>query len=55
VKRGAVGDRVRIALVCSECDARNYQTKKAKKESARLELKKFCPRCERHTVHQESK
>jgi len=45
---------VRVALVCSECDARNYQTTK-KKTGERLELKKYCPHCERHTLHRESK
>lgn len=50
-----MGERVRVALVCSECDARNYQTTKSRTSSERLEIKKFCPRCEKHTVHRESK
>ena len=50
-------ERVRVALVCSECGARNYQTTKARKSGnrERLELKKFCSTCKRHTVHKESK
>ena len=52
-----MGDRQRVALVCSECGARNY--KKTKKlepgQTERLALKKFCPACKRHTVHRESK
>jgi large subunit ribosomal protein L33 len=50
-----MSERTRVALVCSECDARNYQTTKSKKKAERLELKKYCPRCERHTIHRESK
>jgi large subunit ribosomal protein L33 len=49
-----VADRVRVALVCSECDARNHHTTK-KKSAKRLEIKKYCPRCGRHTLHRESK
>ena len=47
-------ERVRVALVCSVCDARNYQTTK-RKTAERLELKKFCPTCDKHTLHRESK
>jgi len=52
-----VGDRQRVVLVCEVCDARNYQTTKARKvgQSERLALKKFCPKCNRHTTHRESK
>jgi large subunit ribosomal protein L33 len=51
-----MSDRVRVALVCSECGARNYHTTRqndAKKP--RLEIKKHCATCNRHTVHKESK
>jgi len=52
-----VGERVRIALVCDECGARNYQTTKSRKkqQGERLTIKKFCPKCNRHTPHSESK
>ena len=50
-----MSDRVRVALVCSECDARNYQTTKPRTKTERLEIKKFCKRCDKHTVHRESK
>jgi large subunit ribosomal protein L33 len=49
-----MAERARVALVCEECGARNYQTTKARKQE-RLTLKKFCPTCNRHTVHKESK
>jgi large subunit ribosomal protein L33 len=48
--------RVRVTLVCSECKQRNYDTKKNKKNDPdRIELKKYCRFCRKHTVHKESK
>ena len=48
--------RVKVTLVCSECKQRNYDTKKNKKNTSdRLELKKYCRFCRKHTVHRESK
>ena len=44
-----------ILLACSECKRRNYATEKNKKKhKGRLELKKFCPWCHKHTVHKET-
>jgi len=43
-----------VLLACSECKRRNYATEKNKKKSKdRLELKKFCSGCRKHTVHRE--
>ncbi len=45
-----------ITLACSECKNRNYTTTKNKKTmSEKLELKKFCPACRKHTPHKEAK
>jgi large subunit ribosomal protein L33 len=45
-----------ITLECSQCHQRNYATtKNIKTTKDRLELKKYCPRCKKHTVHKESK
>ena len=45
-----------IALACTECKRRNYSTTKNKKKtSERLELKKFCPSCRKHTEHKETR
>jgi large subunit ribosomal protein L33 len=48
-------DRIEIALACSECDTRNYKTTRKPDALGRLEKKKFCPTCNRHTVHKETK
>jgi large subunit ribosomal protein L33 len=45
-----------LHLACQECKRRNYSTTKNKKTTTgKLELKKFCRFCRRHTVHRESK
>ena len=48
--------RVKITLACTECKQRNYKTMKDKKNTPdRLEMKKYCPFCKKHTVHTETK
>lgn len=49
-------NRPTIALECGECHERNYSTtKNTKITKDRLELKKYCSRCKKHTLHKESK
>ncbi|EGC81671.1 MULTISPECIES: 50S ribosomal protein L33 [Anaerococcus] len=46
----------KVKMECTECKNRNYDTTKNKKNhSERLELKKYCPFCKKHTVHRETK
>jgi large subunit ribosomal protein L33 len=48
--------RPKITLACTECKERNYITKKNRRNDPdRLELKKYCPRCRRHTPHRETR
>ena len=48
--------RVKVSLRCSECKQRNYTTMKNKKnDPARLEMKKYCRFCRKHTTHNETK
>lgn len=45
-----------IKMKCSECGRVNYYTRKNKKTSEKkLELKKHCRWCRKHTVHKETK
>jgi large subunit ribosomal protein L33 len=45
-----------ITLACLDCRERNYSTMKNKKNDPdRLELKKFCNTCRKHTMHKEVK
>ena len=48
--------RTRITLECTECKQRNYNTMKDKKAHPdRLETKKYCRFCKRHTLHKETR
>jgi len=43
-----------IALGCGDCKRRNYSTTKNKKNTPdRLERKKYCRWCRKHTSHKE--
>ncbi len=45
-----------ITLACTDCKNRNYTTTKNKKTTPdKLELKKYCPTCRKHTAHKETK
>lgn len=46
----------KVILTCTECLSRNYSTHKNKTtHTDRIELKKFCKKCGKHTVHKETK
>jgi large subunit ribosomal protein L33 len=48
--------RDKIILECTECKNRNFFTDKNKrKHPERVERRKYCPRCDTHRVHKESK
>ncbi|PLV56590.1 50S ribosomal protein L33 [Thermotoga sp. SG1] len=47
--------RVLVALKCSKCGNKNYYTTKNKDKRAKLELRKYCPKCNSHTIHNETK
>ncbi|MBI5905738.1 MAG: 50S ribosomal protein L33 [Deltaproteobacteria bacterium] len=45
-----------ITLACADCKNRNYTTTKNKKTTPdKLELRKYCPACRKHTAHKETK
>lgn len=43
-----------VHLVCTETGERNYTFRK-KPGTPKLELKKYCPRLRKHTLHKEKK
>jgi large subunit ribosomal protein L33 len=48
--------RPKITMACVVCKERNYITRKNRRNDPdRLELKKFCPRCGKHTSHRETR
>ena len=45
-----------ITLECTECKRRNYTTtKNKKKQTGRVEYKKFCAHSAKHTIHKETR
>ena len=45
-----------VTMECTECHERNYTTQKNRRNDVgRLELKKYCPRQKKHTLHRETK
>lgn len=61
----AKGARIVITLECTECRSNTakrsagvsrYTTQKNRRNTTeRMEIKKFCPHCNKHTVHKEIK
>ena len=48
--------RTKITLECTECKQRNYNlTKDTKNHPDRMETKKYCRFCKKHTLHKETK
>ena len=48
--------RPKITMACADCKHRNYITRKNRRNDPdRLELKKYCPRERRHTLHRETR
>ena len=45
-----------VTLGCTECKNRNYTTTRNKKTTTdKLEFKKYCRFCRKHTLHKEMK
>ena len=47
--------REHVWLECTECGSRNYRTPKETRGAGRLELRKYCAKERKHTVHKESR
>jgi large subunit ribosomal protein L33 len=45
-----------ITMACEACANRNYTAERNKKtQKEKLELKKYCAHCRKHTLHKEGK
>jgi len=44
-----------VKLQCQKCKEINYFTKKSREVKEKLELKKYCRKCRKHTLHKEIK
>ena len=48
--------REQITLACSDCKRRNYNSTRDKRKTPdKLEVKKYCRWCRKHTLHKETK
>ena len=48
--------RDQITLECTECKERNYSSTKNKRlHPQRVEFKKYCPRCNAHRTHKDTR
>ena len=48
--------RDNITLQCTECKQRNYNTTKNKKKTTgKLQFRKYCRFCRKHTAHKETR
>lgn len=46
----------KTALACSECGSRNYSLDARQTiQTERLEIKKYCKYCGRHTLHRQTR
>ncbi|MBH9991606.1 MAG: 50S ribosomal protein L33 [Bombilactobacillus mellifer] len=45
----------KITLQCSICGAHNYHPIRNTEHTERMTIKKYCPHCRRHTIHQETR
>ncbi|MDF7627129.1 50S ribosomal protein L33 [Leuconostocaceae bacterium ESL0723] len=43
------------SLACTVCGSRNYTVTLPRERTTRLAVKKFCPHCGKHTLHQQTK
>jgi large subunit ribosomal protein L33 len=52
----AAGHRIIVSLECTECKRRNYSTMKNRRNTPeKINLKKYCRFCRKHTEHKETK
>ena len=50
-----MAERFIIILGCTVCKNHNYHLARGRKKDFKLELKKFCRACGKHTPHKEMK
>ena len=48
--------RIKLGLKCTSCNDINYTTtKNSRTQTEKIEMKKFCMRENKHTIHKETK
>ena len=45
-----------VSMECTVCGSRNYRTQeRAKGQTYKVDVRKYCPRCRKHELHKEKK
>jgi large subunit ribosomal protein L33 len=50
-----MAERITIILQCQDCKDKNYHFSRGKRKEYKVEIKKFCRACSKHTAHKETK
>ncbi len=50
-----MAERIVYTLQCTECKNRNYYFATGKKKEKKVEVRKYCKKCRKHTLHKMSK
>ena len=50
-----MAERITYILACVDCKNRNYHYNRGKRKEYKVEIKKFCRACGKHTLHKETK
>ena len=48
-------ERKKVILLCDECLSRNYSFYQSPNSGSKLNLKKYCSKCNKHTTHKETR
>ncbi len=48
-------ERKKVILICDNCLSRNYSIFKSQNSEKKLEIKKYCSTCNKHTLHKETR
>ena len=48
-------DRTKVILLCDVCLSRNYSVFKSRGSDKKLEMRKHCSTCNKHTIHKETR
>jgi large subunit ribosomal protein L33 len=50
-----MAERISVIVACTDCKNKNYHFSRGKRKEYKVEVKKFCRACGKHTVHKETK
>ncbi len=48
-------ERKKVILMCDECLSRNYSFFKSLNSDQKIEIRKYCAKCNKHILHKETR